>query len=224
MNVRLRIALSAIAALSLPSLGTAQSGGREPGWDFGVEVTYGLSNDVSFDGGSRIDVEDDIGAALLFGYRFDSRLELQFSLDWNDVDYSGTLQSASFPNVTADINGTMETFTPRVNVTWNFMEGPLTPYVTGGLGWAFIDTNIPTGQVQVGCWWDPWWGQVCTPYQPTKDVDGFTYEAGLGGRWDAGEAFTLRLAYLKRWIDLNNATSTPDFDRFELAFLYRFAY
>jgi opacity protein-like surface antigen len=220
MKAQLRVALVALAALSLPSIGAAQS--REPGWDFGAEVLYSLSTDVSFDGGTRLEIEDDIGVALLFGYRFDPKLELQFYIDWNEVDYSGVLQSATFPGLTANVNGTMETFTPRVNVTYNFLDAPLTPFVTAGIGWSFIDTNIPTGQVQVGCWWDPWYGQICTPYQPTKDVDGFNYGAGVGGRWDIGEAFSLRLAYQKRWIDISHATSTPDTDRFDLGFVWRY--
>jgi opacity protein-like surface antigen len=224
MNSQLRIAFVALAALSFHSVAIAQSGSRERGWEFGAEATYALSTDVGFDGGTTLDIEDDIGAALIFGYRFDPRLELQFSLDWNDVDYRGVLRSALVPSLTANISGTMETFTPRLNGTYNFLDAPLTPFVSAGLGWSFIDTNIPTGQVQVGCWWDPWWGQICTPYQPTKDVDAFMYELGVGARWDVGESATFRAAYHKRWLDLNNATSTPDFDRFELAFVWRYSY
>jgi opacity protein-like surface antigen len=223
MNAQLRVALAALVAFSLPSIGIAQSADRDRGWEFGAEVTYALSNDVRFNGGTTLDVEDDIGVALIFGYRFDSKLELQFSLDWNEVDYSGVLQSAQFPGLTASVNGTMETFTPRFGATYNFIDGPLTPFVTGGIGWSFIDTNIPTGQVQVGCWWDPWWGQICTPYQPTKDVDGFMYEAGIGARWDVGQSYSFRLAYQKRWIDIGKTSSTPDFDRFELGFVYRYS-
>ena len=207
--------------LSFHSIAVAQSGSREPGWEIGVEATYMLSQKVDFNGGSSLDIKDDVGAALIFGYRFDSKLELQFSFDWNEVDYHGTLQSALIPALNASVNGTMETFVPRFNGTYNFLTGPLTPYVTAGVGWSFIDTNIPTGQVQVGCWWDPWWGQVCTPYQPTKNVDAFTYEVGVGARWDLGESMTLRGGYLKRWLDLSHASGTPNFDRFELAFLWR---
>ncbi len=223
MNVQVRVALVALAALSFHSIGVAQSSSRARGWEFGAEATYVLSKDIGFDGGTRLTMEDDIGAALLFGYRFDPKLELQFSLDWNDVDFHGVLQSAQLPALTANVNGTMETFTPRINGTYNFLDSALTPFVTAGVGWSFIDTNIPTGQVQVGCWWDPWYGQICTPYQPTKNVDGFTYELGVGARWDVGESATFRAAYHKRWLDLSHATGTPSFDRFELGFLWRYS-
>ena len=181
-----------------------------------------VDQDVDFDGGSKLSIEDDVGLGLIFGYRFSSKLELQFGLDWNSVDYHGTLQSASFPGVTASVKGEMETFTPRVNAVWNFRDAPVTPYVSGGIGWAFIDTNIPTGQVQVGCWWDPWWGQICTPYQATHSTDGFTYQLGAGVRWDFGDYGTARFSYQKVWVDIGNATSTPGFDQLKVGLAWRY--
>lgn len=222
MKLRTAIAPAACVAALIPAVCAAQGGTREAGWDFGFDVLYQFSKDISFDGGSRLDVEDDLGVALSFGYRVNSRFELQFSLDWNDVDYSGTLVSASTPNLSVDIEGSMESFVPRVNGIYNFMDGPVTPYVSGGLGWAFIDTNIPTGRADVGCWWDPWWGQICGSYQPTKDVDGFTYQLGAGLRWDVAQTVTLRFAYEKTWIDLNNATSTPGLDQITAGIAWRY--
>jgi opacity protein-like surface antigen len=221
--MRVRQALPvAVAVVLIPSFAAAQGGTREAGWDFGVDAIYQFSKTVNFDGGSRLSLDDDLGAGLTFGYRFNSQFELQFGIDWNSVDYHGTLQSSNFPGVSASVNGDMETFTPQINAVWNFMDAPLTPFVTGGIGWAFIDTNIPTGQVQVGCWWDPWWGQICTPYQPTKSVDSFTYQLGAGVRWDFGEYATARFSYEKVWVDLNKASSTPGLDQLKLGFAWRY--
>ncbi|MBX5461266.1 MAG: outer membrane beta-barrel protein [Steroidobacteraceae bacterium] len=206
----------------MPAIGHAQDVTREAGGEFGFDVLYEFSKDIRFEGGSSLDKSDDFGVALSFGYRFNPKWELQFMIDWNDIDYNGTLQSASFPGLSADISGTMELFTPKVNGVYNFMNGPITPFVTAGIGWSFIDTNIPTGQVQVGCWWDPWWGQVCTPYQPTKDTDAFTYQVGGGVRWDVADFLSLKLIYERTWYDLNHATSDPGVDqiRVGLAWLY----
>jgi opacity protein-like surface antigen len=76
--------------------------------------------------------------------------------------------------------------------------------------------------VQVGCWWDPWWGYICTPYQSTKSVDEFVYQLGAGVRWDLSPGYTLRLAYEKHWFDAGNATSTPDFDQWKLGIAFRY--
>jgi opacity protein-like surface antigen len=222
MRVRQALPLAVAAVVLAPSFAAAQGGTREPGWDFGVDAIFQFSKDIDFDGGSKLNVEDDIGLGLLFGYRFNSKFEVQFGLDWNSIDYSGTLQSSSLPGVSATVNGDMETFTPRVNAVWNFRDAPLTPYVSGGIGWAFIDTNIPAGQVQIGCWWDPWWGQVCTPYQETHSTDAFTYQLGAGLRWDFGETVSARFAYEKVWTELSNSTSAPGFDQLKVGISWRY--
>ena len=67
---------------------------RQPGWDFGGEVLYQFSQDVDFEGGSRADLEDDLGLALSFTYRFNSRFELLFGVDWNNVDYKADIAPA----------------------------------------------------------------------------------------------------------------------------------
>jgi opacity protein-like surface antigen len=222
MNVRHAL-IAGIAILLLgPAVAAAQDQVRAPGWDFGADVIYQLSGDAKFDGGSRLDFDDDLGLAISFGYRFNSRFELQFGLDWNSVNYHGVLQSASLPGVSATVNGDMESFTPHLNAVLNFMDKALTPYVGAGIGWSFIDTNIPTGQVTVGCWWDPWWGQICTPYQNTLSTDQLTYQVGLGVRWDFRPESTLRFSYEKTWFDLNHASSTPSWDQIKLGFVYRY--
>ncbi|HEU4624524.1 MAG TPA: outer membrane beta-barrel protein [Steroidobacteraceae bacterium] len=215
-------AAAGTAILGLPSIGLAQSSTREPGGEFGIDVLYQLSNTTDFDGGSRIKMDDDIGASLNFGWRFNPKWELQFILDWAKTNYHGTLQSASFPGLSADVRGDMESFAFRINGIWNLLEGPLTPFVSAGIGYAWIDTNIPTGQVQVGCWWDPWWGQICTPYQPTKSVDSFTYQAGLGARWDITDYFTMRFTWEHQWFDISHASGTPGWDQVKVGAIWRY--
>jgi opacity protein-like surface antigen len=219
MKSRYIVALAAVLGGS--SL-AANAGSRDTGWDFGGELIYQNSLDVDFEGGSKASLDSDIGLALTFGYRFNDRLELTFGLDWNNVDYDATIQSGDFPNVTASVKGSMETFTPRIGVNFNFMEGPITPYVSAFIGYAFIDTNIPDGPAQGGCWWDPWFGQVCTAWQPTHSVDDFTYGAGLGVRWDATDTLSVRFGYEKHWIDVSSANSAPDPDQFKLGLSVRY--
>ena len=219
----IRILVLIAASLAFGSPAWAQySSNRDVGWEFGLQAIYLDKTDLGFEGGTDVRVDDDLGVAMTFGYRFNPRLELQFSLDWATVDYNVDLQSALLPGQTFNIDGELEWFTPRVNLNYNFMDGPITPYVSGGIGWSFIDTNIPTGRVEVGCWWDPWYGQICTPYQSTKDVDEFMYQAGAGVRWDVNRSFGVRLGYEKRWVDFGNAEGSPDFDQytFSINFMY----
>jgi hypothetical protein len=78
------------------------------------------------------------------------------ALDYAEVDYEGTLQrKVAQP---AGIRGDMEAFTPRVDLHYNLMAGPFTPFIMAAFGYSFIDTNIPNGRPSTGCWWDPWYG------------------------------------------------------------------
>jgi len=194
---------------------------RDPGWEFGGELIYQDSQDISADGGSTASIDSDVGLALTFGYRLSERLEVNFGLDWNNVDYKANLVSADLPNLSASVDGELESFTPRVGVNFNFLEGPITPYVNATIGYTFIDTNIPDGPPQTGCWWDPWYGQICGTWQNTRSQDDFIYGAGLGVRWDTSDTLSVRLEYHKRWVDASDA-GTPDFDQLKLGLTFMY--
>jgi hypothetical protein len=89
------------------------------------------------------------------------------------------------------------------------------------LGITYIDTSIQTGPSNGTCWWDPWYGYVCSSYYPTKTQSDFTYGFGLGVRFDLNPKFSLQPSYNKAWVDINNASGTPDFDIWRLDFIFR---
>lgn len=192
---------------------------REPGWEIGAHLLYMNNEDVGFRGGSSVATDDEVGVSISVGYRFNSRFELHLDLDSYSVDYDVSIVSDS--NAPFRGRGTLDTISPRLNATFNFLDGPLTPYVTVGIGWSFIDTNIPEGPPYLDCFWDPWWGRICERRQDTRTVDELTYAAGLGLRWDLSPRFTLRLGYDKKWIDFDQARSTPDFDQFKVGVMFR---
>lgn len=207
------------AMLSLLSAGVnAQSRGE--GWEFGGDLIYQNSQDIDFDGGTTAQFDSDLGFSLYAGYRFSERLEVQFGIDWSNVDYDVSFQSSTTPGLTFDATGEIEQFTPFVKGNFNFIDGPFTPFITAGIGYSFIDTNIPDGPPQGVCWWDPWYGEICTVYQSTRTTEEFTYNAGLGLRYDLANGYSMRLAYEKHWYDFDNASL--DFDQFKLGFVMRY--
>lgn len=210
-----------ILVASLSSTVHAQTT-REAGWEFGVDGVYQDSAEHSFQGGSHAEFDDDFGLSAYVGYRFNERLEVQFALDWAVVDYDVTLQSADRPDRQFSGEGDIESFTPKVAVNFNLLKGSFTPFVSAGVGWAFVDTNIPNGPTEVGCWWDPWWGYMCVPYQSTKSFDDFAYQAGIGVRWDFSDSNSLRLLYEKHWLDYSEASGTPDFDQLKFGVAFQF--
>jgi opacity protein-like surface antigen len=210
------IGLFAVGCCALSLAVNAQN--RDTGWEFGADVTYQTSKDVDIET-TDISFDDDIGLSLYAGYRMNSQLEFQFGIDWNTVDYQASFPGVN-PGVELTVDTELEAITPFAKANYNFVDGPITPYVTAGIGWAFIDTNIPNGPPTTGCWWDPWWGYICDTFQSTHSTDSFTYEAGLGVRWDVAPGYSLRLAYEKHWYD--GDADTTDFDRFRLGIVFRY--
>ncbi len=92
--------------------------------------------------------------------------------------------------------------------------------MVGGIGYSFIDTNIPSGRPSTGCWWDPWWGYICITVQQTKGIDEFVYELDVGGRWDFSDYGSARLSIENHWIDIG--TGSPSALQIKLGFSYRF--
>jgi len=215
--MKIRVLVLALAGLTLGQVASAQT--REAGWDVGFDVIYQDSTSLTSKFGSVIKLDDDWGLSFNFGYRFNPHLELHFALDYAEVDYEGTLVREG--GGTFGVRGDMEAFTPRVDLHYNLMAGPFTPFIMAGFGYSFIDTNIPNGRPSTGCWWDPWYGQICTSVQPTHGVDEFVYQTGLGVRWDFARTTSLRLSVEKHWIDLPNANGSPGVVQAKLGFVWR---
>ena len=118
--------------------------------------------------------------------------------------------------------GSLDTMSLMFDAAYTFLTGPLTPYVVGGVGWAWVDTNIASAPPEVGCWWHPWWGYICTSWQDTRTVDGLAYEVGIGMRYNFSNSLAADGAYRMRWMDFENATGTPSFDTLQLNLVWKF--
>jgi opacity protein-like surface antigen len=88
---------------------------------------------------------------------------------------------------------------------FEYLDGPITPYVMGMIGYSFIDTNIPNGPTQGTCWWDPWYGYICNTWQPTFQDTAFAYGAAVGVRGELTEKFFIEGSYNLLWVDLDRA-------------------
>jgi opacity protein-like surface antigen len=212
--VRIGSVVALTAALS--SVAFAQ----DSGWEAGVDLIYQNSKTLHFDGGTDAKLKGDPGLTLLFAYRYSTHLDAQFALDWASVDYKANLVTG--PATSVGVSGSYQSITPRVNAQFNFFDSELTPFLVGGVGYSFIDTNIPHGRPETGCWWDPWYGYVCGSVQSSKTIDGVTFQVGAGARWDILDEISLRLAWERHWIDLGSHGGTPFVDQAKLGFTYRF--
>jgi opacity protein-like surface antigen len=154
-------------------------------------------------------------------YNFSERLSAGASLGYDSKDYTAEAPGDD-PGEIFKLKGDLTTLSLMFDGTYNFLTGPLTPFVSAGLGWSSVDTNIATGPPDVGCWWNPWYGYICTSTQDTKTESGFAYEVGLGLRYDINEFLVADGLYRMRWVSFDNAEGTPSYDGFQMSLGWKF--
>jgi opacity protein-like surface antigen len=193
----------------------AQAQDREGRWEFTLGTLYQLSSTIDGQEGSTVDTDNDFGFEIGSAYNFTDNFAANIGLQWSGIGYSATGMEED--GTEFGISGTYDAFTLSTNLVYNFTDNKLTPYIGAGIGWTWIDTNIPNGLPSTGCWWDPWWGYVCSTYYPTKGTDAFSYQATLGLRYtfDSDHTF-MKLGWTSQWMDFDNTSGTPRFDVFTL--------
>jgi opacity protein-like surface antigen len=92
-----------------------------------------------------------------------------------------------------------------VNVDYNIINRRLTPFVTAGIGYQYLETDLDTLPPVDYCWWDPWWGWVCTSAEPVASTTDFTWNAGAGLRWDITDNLFVKLLGGVNWVAYNDA-------------------
>lgn len=215
------VALGAFMGMSvLSSAAIAQGGspGQRAGtFEFILPVTYSPSETVDGKDGSRAKLDSAGGLGLGFGYNFTNQIQMSGLITFGSRNYDATLVQSDGKTVTT--SGNLDSSTVSVNGTYYFMPSDITPFITGGIGSNFVDSNIKDGRSQTVCWWDPWWGYVCGDATPTKTQTSFTYMAGIGMRWDINRSFSMQGSYNRQWVEMDNAT--PDLAGWKVDFIFR---
>jgi len=179
---------------------------RTAKWDFSVQTRYTAAKDFSGAYGSRLSMDDDLGWGFGFDYHLNERLDLGFLMSWRSIPYNATAVDATDASNTVNYSNWLDTGTFAADATWNILPRRVTPYLTGSLGWTLINTNISAG-ISSGCWWDPWWGYVCSSYVSTYGADAFTYSAGVGVRLEVTQAVFFKVGYDWAGVDIDSADS-----------------
>lgn len=211
-----------LAALLLPAVASAQmigSSQRLGSWEGTVGIYTTASERTDGENQSSLDVDSGYGLAFSLGYNWTEHLALRFDASWSRPDYTAVFNTEEDGLVAID--HTMTLFTGHMNGVWNILEGPFTPYVQAGLGWTYVDSNVADGPPVTGCWWDPWWGYVCSNFFSTYSDSNFSWNVGVGLRFDFNRDMFIRGGYEMTTID-GNSSADPTFDAFRIELGWKF--
>jgi len=199
----------------------AEASSRAETWEFMIPIRYVDGQTLDADGGTKLDLSSDLGWGFAFGYNLNEKMELTFEFDWMNMDYDVEYVT-DVPGTTVTASGEMDVSVTQVNFIYNFMPKTITPYISAGFGWSWIDSNIPTGSDYVGCYWDPWYGYICYEYQETVTESGFNYGLGLGVRIEPKESFYFQVGLNEFWQDMGGKIDTPGFLSYRLQMGWKF--
>jgi len=226
MMISMALVFAAIAgaALYVPvaeaqGFTTVRPGGRGGTWDFFMPLSYSESATINGQGGSSVDLNADWGFGFGFGYNFNDHLQLNGLMAWSSRSYDAKVITDT--GATQRYSNYLDISTLSLNGVYYMLNGDITPFVSAGVGITYVDTNIQDGPASGACWYDPWWGYVCSSYVETKTENDISYNAGVGVRFDVNRQFGLQAGYYKTWIDISKASGTPDFDIWRLDFIFR---
>jgi opacity protein-like surface antigen len=213
------VAVGALAgALALPSAAQAQGAPRTGTLELILPIIYTPSSSFNGQGGSSADINSNLGAGFALGYNVNNHFQVGGIFSWSSRGYTANIMDVT-PGTIRKATGTLETSTIGLYGTYFFMPSGFTPFVTGGIGSTFVDTNIPNGAPASGCYYDPWYGQICGTYTPTKTQTALSYTAGAGVRFELNRTIAVQGSYNKMWIDLSNGS--PSLDVWRLDFVFR---
>lgn len=230
MKVATRFARFAVIVCALQLIQTdlseadelADRAGRKGKWEIMLAPQYTLAKNLAFDGGTTAKIEDTVGFNFQFGYNFNQHWNVGGLFSWSRPDYQAAVQPVQGnPAGPRSQHGTVETNTFALVTTYHFLTGPVTPFLDVNFGGTHVHTDIAEGPPVVGCYWDPWYGQICGVSQPTKNGTFFSYGVGGGMRWDVNQWLFFRGAVRQQWIDLPN-TGVPSFTIFKLDVGFKF--
>ena len=189
--------------------------------EFTIGPAYSFSDSYQGEGGSSLNLSSRTGIRLGMEYFSSSKLSLGFDASWTKPSYDALLVPDDGSEAVS-ISHRASIFTGHFTGTYYFGEGPITPFVEAGLGWTYFDSNVSDGTPIVGCWWDPFWGYICSDFYTTYGATNFSYGAGVGLRWNFATDMSINAGY--RWLEVeaDGLGKKPTLESAVIEFVYRY--
>ncbi|MBV1916414.1 MAG: porin family protein [Pseudomonadales bacterium] len=206
------LVLALIASISVISVPANAAGLKKVKRTGTWEATFLLRNQSSetYTGAGgfsddSISFDSDMGFGFSFGYNFDQHLSLGLEFSGNRPRYTAEFNDENGDPQT--LRREADAYATMFKLRYHFLDGPIQPFVSGGLGWTGIDSNIGTGNSYCSGYY--YW--YC--YEDTFGTWGVGYTAEVGVRMDLPNRLFLRGSYGRQWSTKSiGSESTPSFD------------
>ncbi len=212
----------AVLILALAGIASAQErDDRENTWELGTHVVSFGSESLVGDQGATLDVDSQLGWGISGSYNFNNRFALGVEFGQVSPDYEATL--------VFDDGGGSETVSATMDITnlelsgaYYFLDSSFTPFVEAGIGYTRMDAQNTADQQNSGCWWDPWWGYICSSSFSAYSDTRTSYSGALGIRWDLGQEWSVRGSYGLTEFDTDSPMDDSQLESFKIDFAWRF--
>ncbi len=195
-----------VAVFSVNVQAQQRSDSRANKFDIFIGPQYIASQTISFDHSAKAELNS--RASLLFGmgYNFNQHFAIDASFSASSGNYKGTSYNklGEANTFTSDLHSSAF----NMSATYNILPGNFTPFITGILGFTYIDTGVRNGSVSQGCWWDPWYGYQCTTYADTYSETKFNYGGMIGLRYDFPNSVFVKGGAGLNYLDISMADHT----------------
>lgn len=183
---------------------------RDGRFETSITLNSQSSTSKEFEGGSRLEIDSQSGWGIAIGWNWTAKWNFAYKLSVTKPDYAATIVPEDPEQLPQTLDFTASKYSHQLNATYNLFNRALTPFVQAGAGFTTLDSNIPDQPPSTGCWWDPWWGFICATDWSTFKTTKFSYNLGLGLRWDINNALFSRASYNKEFISVKNGSLTFD--------------
>jgi opacity protein-like surface antigen len=177
----------------------------------GVTEFYGIgqylhSDDITFKGpfgDVRTKMDDSGLGGFGIAFHFSDFFSVHTDFMFGNATFSG---NAPLESGVGTIGFKQDAFisTGRFNVDYNIINRRITPFVTAGIGYQYLETDLHHTDVTT-CWWDPWWGWVCSSDHLHAWETDFTWNAGGGLRWNVTEGLMVKAMFGATWLEYSNS-------------------
>jgi hypothetical protein len=162
-----------------------------------IPITPG-ENPLMARGDVKVKFDDTLLWGFGAGYNLNSHFAVNGEFSFGYSDYSISFNESR-------LSGEAFVHSGKFNLDYNILPGAFTPFISGGLGYLYLDSQVPSGSTEINCWWDYWWGYDCVGDTPTYSKVYFALNGLAGLRWDLSERMFLKASVGSNWVAVDNA-------------------